>query len=381
MIYKIQQAFEEQYGMAPELKVKAPGRINIIGDHTDYNLGFVLPAAIDKYTYFACARSHSQNISVTSYDYGKTLEITPDIDAITSVGWQKYIEAITLILKEKGYPFQGFHLLMGGDIPIGAGLSSSAALTCGIILCISELFQLKISKSNIALLAQQAEIRIGLNCGLMDQYAVIQSKKNHCLFLDCKNLTFDFLPADFHNCTLVLINSNIKHHLAESEYNHRRLDVENALNLLQRNHPEITSLRQVSLTLLRATENDLDELSLRRLSFVLEENERVLGTCEALKAGNPIEVGRLMNESHKGLSCKYEVSCPELDFLADFAQQKDYVLGSRMMGGGFGGCTINLVKKGFEEQLISEASSAYKLAMGKEPTGFIVGIGEGLCVI
>ncbi|MCE7995366.1 MAG: galactokinase [Roseivirga sp.] len=381
MLKQVLRAFKEQYAMAPELRVKAPGRINIIGDHTDYNMGFVLPAAIDKYTYFACSRNHSDHISITSGNYNETLKLAPDIKEIASGGWQKYIEAITLILREKGYQFQGYNMLMGSDIPIGSGVSSSAALTCGVIFCINELFDLNISKTDIALMAQQAEIRIGLNCGLMDQYAVIQGKIDHCLFLDCQSLEFDMLPADFQECSIVLINSNISHDLAESEYNHRRQDVEKGISILQQKHPEIASPRDVSLNMLENAREILDEPGQRRISFVLEENERVLKTCEALKASNLALVGQLMNESHRGLSTKYEVSCPELDFLAGFAQSKTYVLGSRMMGGGFGGCTINLVKEGFEEQLIRESSVAYQSSLEKTATAFTVGLGEGIVQI
>lgn len=381
MIETMLRTFQEQYNMAPELNVKAPGRINIIGDHTDYNLGFVLPAAIDKYTYFVSARNNTQRISITSVDFEQTHAFDIGISQITSGSWQKYIEAITLVLREQGYTFDGYNMLLAGNIPIGAGLSSSASLTCGIIFSINELFDLGISKVEIALLAQEAEVRIGLNCGLMDQYAVLQSKKNHCLFLDCQSLAFDFLPADFKDCSIVLINSNIKHDLAESEYNHRRQDVENTLVKLQRFNLGIQSPRDVSFDLLNEAKESLDATGVNRLSFVLEENQRVLDTCKALKAGDMIQVGKLMNASHQGLSKKYEVSCPELDFLANCAQEKDYVLGSRMMGGGFGGCTINLVKKGFEKQLINEVTIAYKAKTGNEPRAFMLGIGEGVCVI
>ncbi|MCL4160277.1 UNVERIFIED_CONTAM: hypothetical protein GTU68_035779, partial [Idotea baltica] len=246
---------------------------------------------------------------------------------------------------------------------------------------LSELFELNISNADVALLAQAAEVRIGLNCGLMDQYAVLESKRAHCLLLDCQNLEFDFLPADFQDCSIVLLNTNIKHHLADSAYNHRRLDVERALSKLKNRYPQLGSPRDVDFTMLRDSEDLLSEIEIKRLSFVLEENERVLSTCEALKAGDMEKVGQLMNESHVGLSTKYEVSCPELDFLAAFAQQKDYVQGSRMMGGGFGGCTINLVKNGYEERFISEAAMSYKSSMNLDATHFIVSIGEGVCQV
>lgn len=381
VLKQVLRAFEDQYAMAPELQVRAPGRINIIGDHTDYNLGFVLPAAIDKYTYFACSRNHSDRISVTSGNYNQTHRLSLDIREVTSVGWQKYVEAITLILQEKGYQLEGYNMLMGGDIPIGSGVSSSAALTCGIIFCINELFDLNIQKGDIALLAQATEVRIGLNCGLMDQYAVLNSKADHCLFLDCRNLQFDFLPADFPGYSIVLINSHVTHHLAESEYNNRRTDVEDSLAVLQQTFPEVASPRDVNTDMLREVQNNLKAKGYRRLSFVLEENKRVINTCKALKAGDIKKTGQLMNASHKGLSSLYEVSCPELDFLADFAQGQDQVAGSRMMGGGFGGCTINLVKNGFEDAFIKGIKTAYKSQMNREASGILVGIGEGVSLL
>lgn len=381
LLNDVLQAFEKQYGMPPELRVKAPGRINIIGDHTDYNMGFVLPAAIDRYTWVACSKNGSKTISVTSGDYNQTLELRLDNQAIISSHWQKYIEAIVIILTERGYTFGGFNMLIGGNIPIGAGVSSSAALSCGIIFCINELFDLNIQKADIALLAQATEIRIGLNCGLMDQYAVLNSTADHCLFLDCRNLRFEFLPADFPGYSIVLINSHVTHHLAESEYNHRRTDVEESLAVLQRAFPEVESPRDVKTGMLRDSQDDMKPTGYRRLSFVLEENERVINTCKALKADDMLRVGQLMNASHEGLSRLYDVSCPELDFLADFAQRQDHVAGSRMMGGGFGGCTINLVEKGFEESLITDIQEAYKSQLNRDASGILVGIGEGVSLL
>lgn len=378
---RIFQAYQERYHNLPDLTVKAPGRINIIGDHTDYNLGFVLPAAIDYYTWFACGKNSTSQISVTSSGYQETLELSPDIHTVSANGWQKYIEAVCVILREQGYKYEGFNMVIGGNIPIGAGLSSSAALTCGLIYTISSLFDLSISRVDMARFAQAAEIRIGLNCGLMDQYAVLQSKKDHCLLLDCQNLEFDFLPADFPGYSIVLINSNVTHHLAESEYNQRRKDVEQAITRLKSVYPDIASSRDLSPEVLKASEDILDDLSRRRLSFILDENQRVLDTCDALKSGNMTKVGQLMNGSHQGLSKLYEVSCPELDLLAAFAQQQNYVAGSRMMGGGFGGCTINLVRKGYEDQLIAEAKALYKNKMSRNATGLIVNIGEGVSII
>ncbi len=375
---RLLETYQEKYQGLPELTIKAPGRINLIGDHTDYNMGFVLPAAIDYYTWFLCSSNSADHISITSSGYGETFELSPDVKSITHHGWQKYVEAVCIILQEQGYRCRGFDMVIGGNIPIGAGLSSSAALTCGLIYAISSLFDLEIPKADIARFAQAAEIRIGLNCGLMDQYAVLESRKNHCLLLDCQSLAFDFLPADFPGYSLVLVNSNVTHHLAESEYNHRRADVERAIQGLKEVYPSINSPRDLNAEMLNASGGNLDDTGRRRLSFVLDENQRVLDTSQALRSGNITEVGRLMNASHEGLSRLYEVSCPELDFLAAFAQDKDYIAGSRMMGGGFGGCTINLVSKGRELQFMEEVGEAYQNQMDQKATTLLVSIGEGV---
>lgn len=377
MIDQITSSYKQLFSTHPPVCTKAPGRINVIGEHTDYNLGFVLPAAIDKYTYFACGTNNSGKAVIHSLDYRESMEITLEQVQVKSIGWMKYMEAVLGVMKDNGHLIKGFNMVMGGNIPIGAGVSSSAALTCGMIHSLNNLFSFDIPLTDIALMAQQAEIRIGLNCGLMDQYAVLFSKKEHCLFLDCRNLKFEYYPADFKDYSVLLLNTNVKHNLADSEYNNRRKDVEEVLEGVQKHFPNVKSPRDVKLDMLNNIRNQFDSISLKRLEFVINENERVLNTCKALQIGDLNKVGKYMNSSHRGLSEDYQVSCPELDFLADFAQKKNYVLGARMMGGGFGGCTINLVKKGFEDQLIKEAGIAYQKNIDKTMTAHVVGLGEG----
>lgn len=381
MIEKITTHYTKLFGKSPEVKVKAPGRINLIGEHTDYNLGFVLPAAINKYTFFIGGKNNTERAIIHSLDYRESMDIPLDEVKIQSVGWMKYMESVLSVIADSGHQIGGFNMVILGDIPIGAGVSSSAALTCGLIYSLNELFELDITLPEIALMAQQTEIRIGLNCGLMDQYAVLFSKKEHCLFLDCRSLKYDHYPADFQDYSVLLLNTNVKHNLADSEYNNRRKDVEKVLAVIKKQFPDVESVRDVERNMLQAVHDKVDRIGLGRVEFVIAENERVLKTCKELEAGNLEKVGNYINASHDGLSNLYQVSCPELDFLAAFAQEKEYVLGSRMMGGGFGGCTINLVKKGNEDELIREATAAYQKSLKKTLTANIVGLGEGTTII
>ncbi|MFY0650433.1 MAG: galactokinase [Cyclobacteriaceae bacterium] len=374
----INNKYQEVFGSMAEVSVQAPGRINIIGEHTDYNLGFVLPAAINKYTFFAIGSNDSGVAKILSTDFDEMNEVALDIDKVTTKGWMKYMESVVIGLREDGYALKGFKLVFGGNIPIGAGLSSSAALTCGIIYALSELFDLGISKEKIALLAQAAEHRVGLNCGLMDQYAVTFSQKDHCLFLDCRNLEYKFFPAVLDGYTIVLLDTCVAHELTDSEYNNRRSDLEKVVEVVKETYPKVESPRDISKKMLEAVASQLDEVKLKRANYVINENQRVEDTCQALQAGDLKAMGQFMNQSHHGLSKVYEVSCAELDFLAELAHKDKNVLGSRMMGGGFGGCTINIVKKGYEEEFTSKAAQAYKSAFEIDLKSYNVDLGEGV---
>ena len=378
MIEQTKQKYEELFGGAPEVNVKAPGRINIIGEHTDYNLGFVLPAAIDKYTFFSIGKNNSQTAKMQSMDYGELSEVHLDVTQVTTAGWLKYMESIIIGLKEEGYSIEGFNLVFGGNIPIGAGLSSSAALTCGLLYGLSELFDLELSREKIARMAQAAEHRVGLNCGLMDQYAVTFSKADHCLFLDCRSLEYKFIPLALQGYLVVLLDTCVTHELTDSEYNNRRRDLEEVVEIVCKTHPEVKSPRDLTAEMLQTHSSKIDTVKLRRAHFVLEENQRVEQTCQALQKGNLELMGKCMNASHRGLSEDYEVSCKELDFLADLAQADPNVLGSRMMGGGFGGCTINIVKKGYENEFVENAAKAYKESLNLELKSHVIELGEGV---
>ncbi|ALM06853.1 hypothetical protein SB49_02820 [Sediminicola sp. YIK13] len=363
---KVVAYFKKHYGNDPYI-IKSPGRVNIIGEHTDYNLGYVLPACIEKSIYFTIQKNNSQYLQIEAF-LSEPEKITLPIDGADGnfeSFWGKYFEAILQILVKKNYPIQGMDCVFGGDIPIGFGLSSSAALCCGFTYAASAALDLKIPREEIALIAQAAEHKIGLNCGLMDQYAVLFGKKSNALFLDCKDLSHSYTPINLNGYSWILINSNIKHQLAvDSEYNLRRRSCEKVVQKLKESHEEITSLRGVSMEDLKEIKNHVSKTDFRRAGHVIQENKRVLKMIEALKEGDAAQVGSILLAGHRSLSTEYEVSTKELDFLVEIGQKQEGVLGSRMMGGGFGGCTINLIKDEFEESAVKGIIDAYKAETG-----------------
>ncbi|MFQ5446972.1 MAG: galactokinase [Saprospiraceae bacterium] len=365
------------------VQVIAPGRINIIGEHTDYNEGFVLPAAIDKCLHFALANSSEANQSILhAAGYGETARFSPKTPQDELPLWARYIRGIMAELTERGYaprPVQG---VFGGDIPIGAGLSSSAALCCGFVSGIAALQQLKITRAEMALISQAAEHRTGLNCGLMDQYAVLFGKKEQGLFLDCRTLNFRYVPLHLPGHSWVLINSNVKHQLAAApEYNDRRQSCENAVAAVRQNEAAVQSLRDVTPAALEAVRRKISPEDYRRASFVLEENERVGQMAEALTTGDFARVGQLLLQSHEGLRQLYEVTVPETDLLVDLARKEPAIAGARQMGGGFGGCTLNLVKDEEVAACMARLLPAYREKTGIAAEFYIVKIADGVRLV
>lgn len=356
----------------------APARINLIGEHTDYNLGFVLPAAIDRYIYFAIAINEEPIFQIDSTDLKASVRFEKDNKTAPDQLWAKYFHCMIDVLKEKGHHFPPMICAFGGDIPIGSGLSSSAALTCGFIYALNELFDWKLTRLDIAQLAQASEHRVGLNCGIMDQYAVLHGKKNQVLQLDCLALTHQYFPLELGEYKLVLFNSMVSHSLADSAYNDRRQSCERVLHTIQEKQTTVQSLRDVDMDLLVQFKDQLSPIDFQRVSFVLEENQRVVETTKALSEGQLEAVGEYLYQSHEGLSKVYEVSCEELDFLVDSLRAKRGVLGSRMMGGGFGGCTINLIQSDCIEHLANELTVAYQKKYNKTPAMHLVQTGDGV---
>lgn len=329
-----------------EVKVASPGRINLIGEHTDYNNGFVMPAAIDKKIYFRFRKNSSENLGrIYSETFDAYVEFNLQKLTKSTNSWENYLLGVIDEIQKLGKQIQGFDCILKSELPIGAGISSSAALECGFAEGLNSLFNLDLAQMEIVKLSQRAENNfVGSNCGIMDQFASVMSKKDHFIKLDCESLEANFIPAKIQHCKLLLLNTNVSHNLADSEYNSRRQECENAVAVIQQKYTAVKSLRQVTFKMLEEFKKEIGAAGFKRCLYVLEENERVHKTEKALRDGDLQTIGKLMYASHRGLQHQYEVSCPELDFLVDFSEEKPFIYGSRMMGGGFGGCTINLIE-------------------------------------
>lgn len=355
---------------------RSPGRINLIGEHTDYNEGYVLPAAIDKYVYIAGASNGSRHIRLHSIEFNERVEVS--VDGINRIGrsWANYIIGVVAELQKAGYTIGGFDLLVDGDLPIGAGLSSSAAIACATAEALNTIFSLELDRSAMIHFAQAAEHNYaGVLCGIMDQFASVQAKKHHALLLDCRTLKHEQVPLALDGYRIVLLNTNVKHSLASSAYNTRREECETGVSMIQRHLPNVTSLRDATFNML--VEFVHDPLIFSRCKYVIEENRRVLRAAEFLKRGNIIGLGEQMFRSHEGLANEYDVSCTELDWLINAVRYRPEVVGARMMGGGFGGCTINIIREEAVEKIVSELQMKYAEAMNKELTPYIVNTANG----
>jgi len=371
----IESKFIELFGQTPRI-FRSPGRINLIGEHTDYNEGFVLPAAIDKEIMAALAINGSDSIC---HLYAMDLDLSFEFDLNQfepcTEGWPNYIMGVADQILKNDSKLKGFDCVIGGDVPLGAGLSSSAALECVIGYGLNELFTLGFSKLKIVKIAQKAEHNFaGVMCGIMDQFASMMGKKDAVFRLDCRSLDYDYFPLELGDYQILLINSNVKHSLASTEYNTRRMECEEGIRILKTQFPEINNLRDVNLEMLKRMGEQIPPVTYKRCRFVIEENKRVLDSCEALQGGDIEKFGQLVYGSHMGLSNDYEVSCPELDFLVEQTRDKYYILGARMMGGGFGGCTLNIIRKDKIKTLIDTITPLYKAAFGKEITPIEVAI-------
>ncbi|WP_188465378.1 galactokinase [Marivirga lumbricoides] len=369
------------FGVEPRLSVKAPGRINMIGEHTDYNLGFVLPAAINKAIYFSVNRSQLEEVStVYAIDVQQEIQFKHrDLAPLEAGSWQNYIlGVVSEIIKVRGN-LPGFCLSFGGDVPLGAGLSSSAALECGLCFALNELFELNLSWQEMAKISQLAEHHfVGTKCGIMDQISSLRGKKDHVMLLDCRSLDIKYFPCALVGYQIVICNSNVTHELASSAYNERRAQCEEGVAVLQSVNPEIKSLRDVSYEFLLQNKESLSEVVFKRCAYITKENDRVIEFCEALQNQNIDQLENLLYNAHSGMQHEYEITCPEIDFLVDYTRNLDQVKGSRMMGGGFGGCTINIVKDEFVDQFKSEISEAYSNRWQKDLSILDLEIGDGV---
>ena len=378
---QIQLLFQQVFNNEADLCVQSPGRINIIGEHTDYNNGFVLPAAIDKKVIVGIRKREDDLIVLYAEAFAEKKEVK--IPEMKPQGdWADYMLGVVAQLIKKNYVIGGFEILLKGDIPIGAGLSSSAAVECATIFALNELFHFGLEKMEMVQMAQMAEHEYaGVKCGIMDQFASMFGKKDHLIKLDCRSLEYEYIPFQNQDYALVLFNSNVKHALVDSEYNIRRNQCNEGVEMIRKYHPQINSLRDADTEMVEKYIRPQDELIYRRCHYVVSENIRLLQLCEALNHNNLDNCGKLMHETHLGLSEDYEVSCPELDLLVKIAMEQPGVIGARLVGGGFGGCTINLVRKENLESVIYEVENGYKLSSGKEATTYIVSVEDGTKLI
>jgi galactokinase len=374
---ELKKCFKEKFNTKPQL-YKAPGRINLIGEHTDYNNGFVLPAAIDKAIYYAVAPNNLNKLRLYSLDYDEYFETALDTLEKSKVHWANYLIGVTVQFQKKGYKPGGMDCVFGGDIPLGAGLSSSAALECGFAICINDLFSFGIDNSELILMAQKAEHEFaGVLCGIMDQFASTYGKSGHVMKLDCRSLDYEYYPFTNHEVEIILCDTKIKHTLASSEYNVRHSECEKGVAILQERFPYVKSLRDATPALLKETKTRMENNVFLRCHYVIHEIIRVEQACQALVQNNFTQLGKLMYETHEGLSNEYRVSCRELDILVDIARKHPDVLGARMMGGGFGGCTINLIRKEGTEKFIRSVKEVYPRVAGSETEIYHVKISEG----
>lgn len=368
----IKQRFAERFGAAGTMYASS-GRINLIGEHTDYNGGFVFPGAIDKMIMAEIKPNGTDKVRVYSVDIDEYAEFGLNEEDAPKQQWARYIFGVCREIIKRGGVVKGFDTVFAGNIPLGAGLSSSAALESCFAFALNDMFnEGKIDKFELAKIGQSTEHNYcGVNCGIMDQFASVFGKKDHLIRLDCRSLEYEYFPFKLDGYQLVLVDSKVKHELVDSPYNKRRASCENVAKTLG-----VETLRDAEMADLERVKDQISEEDYKRARFVIGEKQRVLDVCDALQRGDYETVGKRMYETHEGLSKDYEVSCIELDYLNDIAKECG-VTGSRIMGGGFGGCTINLVKDEIHDAFIKTAKEKFAEKYGHEPSVYDVIVSDG----
>lgn len=369
---KIEKVFNEKFGGEGTLYASA-GRINLIGEHTDYNGGFVFPGAIDKVIMADIRPNGTDKVRVFSIDIDDYAEFGLREEDAPSQGWARYVFGICREIIKRGGKVEGFDAVFAGNVPLGAGLSSSAALESCFAFALNDLFnENTIDKFELAKIGQSTEHNYcGVNCGIMDQFASVFGREGNLMRLDCRSMEYEYFPFHPEDYLLVLVDSRVKHELKDSPYNKRRESCERVAKRLG-----LETLRDATMQMLKEIRTDITAEDYFRAKFVIEEKDRVLAVCDALNAGDYETVGKKMYETHRGLSDDYEVSCEELDFLNDIARECG-VTGSRIMGGGFGGCTINLVKKDLHDAFVDKAVKEFEAKYGHKPMIYDVVISDG----
>ena len=376
MIDDIRGVFYNKYA-TKGVVYAAPGRVNLIGEHTDYNNGFVLPGAINKTVMLEIAPNYNEHYNVFAADLEQ--EITFEANGQKSeLSWANYLIGIIMELKERGFTVPGFDCVFRGNIPRGGGMSSSAALESAFVFAINDMNHFNIPKKEMAKIGQMAEHHYaGVRCGIMDQFASLHGEKETLIRLDCKTLEYEMIPFHPNGYKLLLIDTRVKHALASSEYNVRRSQCEEGVSIIQKSFPETESLRDITETMLLGSKEKMSPLVYQRCLYVIQENARLMRACEALKQDDFISFGKEMYGSHDGLSKQYEVSCDQLDFLVELARNYSGVAGARMMGGGFGGCTINLISDKVYQTFMQKVTTDFEMQFGKKPFYYEVAIENG----
>ena len=374
----VRNHFIRQFSAEP-LIIRSPGRINLIGEHTDYNDGFVMPAAIDKEIIFALALSGTTKSIIHALNFQETIEVDiSNTQRIEHPAWANYLLGVIRQLTDRGKTLKPFVCVFGGNIPPGSGMSSSAALECGFAFAMNELNGLQIPKLELVKIGQWSEHNfVGVRCGIMDQFANMMGKENHVIQLDCRSLKYQYYPIQLQEYSIVLINSGVKHSLASSEYNLRRAECEEGVQILQSRNKRISSLRDVPLNDLVTNRSLFSENVYNRCKYIIQEIERVQWASVDLQRGDLPAFGTKMFETHYGLRNLYQVSCAELDFLVDMIHKHPEVLGSRLMGGGFGGCTINIVQSSAVDRITDLISTGYRKQFRIDIESYPVQIKDG----
>ena len=374
---EVKKVFTEKFGNESPEVYTSPGRVNLIGEHTDYNGSFVFPGAIDKGMIAAIRFNGTDKIRAYAIDLDDFAEFGLNEEDLPEAGWAKYIFGVCREIIKRGGSIKGFDTAFAGDVPLGAGMSSSAALESTYAFALNDLLNLGIDKFELARIGQSTEHNyVGVKCGIMDQFASIFGKEGHLIRLDTKSMEYEYFPFNPKGYKVVLLDTLVKHELASSAYNKRRQSCEHTAATIAKRHPEVEFLRDASLEMLEEVKGEISEEGYMRSKYVIEETQRVRDVSAALERGDYETVGQKMFETHHGMSKLYEVSCEELDFLNDVAREHG-VTGSRVMGGGFGGCTINLVKEELYDSFIKDAKEQFKAKYNHEPKVYDVVISDG----
>ncbi len=368
---QVAKRFQHHFTGEPRV-FRAPGRVNLIGEHTDYNDGFVFPMAIDFYTTVAVTPTNDRKLYIRSQNMDELIAIDLEKNQQRRNHWSDYVAGMAWVLEQEGFRLPGASLYIESDVPVGSGLSSSAALEMSTGLALMSTIGTELATIKLALLGQKAENQfVGMNCGIMDQFVSVHGKESHALFLDCRTLDFQLVPLKSDNVRVVICNTMVKHELGTSEYNKRRSECEQGVQIMSNDFPGIKALRDVTLEQFESVQNKLPELVRKRCRHVISEDERTQRSIDALNANDLELFGQLMNESHDSLRDDYEVSCTELDKMVSVARNQKGVLGARMTGGGFGGCTVNLVKADAVEDFVENIVRNYENATNLVPDVYI----------